>query len=391
MSNELKRRLEVLNEKIGKAEKIQIVNKYTQQLKNSGYGRRQIWEMIVSALRNYERKEKERKRENKPKFRHGRDTVGIRTRKKLLENITWFKNNKNKDKDALRKMSKREKWRHPNEKETDSPQAVLFVPCTDGSGLAKELREVVHNLKPYTKINLKIVERAGKKLIETLHKSNPWENTICERKECLPCDSSRRDQKVAVKSCKRRSVIYKTWCHTCREKVRREVEEKYKREIKKTENGKKRKRNEKWEEKESEKERLKKIEKEIDEKTYRYIGETSRSSFERASEHMRDLRDMDPGSHLLKHIIQKHMDNWSDVEFRMKILSTHFTAFNRHISKAVLINKNKGPYLLNSKSEYNRSSLPSIKTSERKSKWKLSDMDESEIKEAVEILKKDGK
>ena len=111
MSNELKRRLEVLNEKIGKAEKIQIVNKYTQQLKNSGYGRRQIWEIIVSALRNYERKEKERKREKKPKFRHGRDTVGIRTRKKLLENITWFKNNKNKDKekDALRKMSKREK------------------------------------------------------------------------------------------------------------------------------------------------------------------------------------------------------------------------------------------------------------------------------------------
>ena len=78
MANELNRRLEVLNEKVDGAEKIKIVDKYVQQLKNSGYNRKQIWEMVVSAVRNYERKEKERKLERKPKYRHGKDSFGQR-------------------------------------------------------------------------------------------------------------------------------------------------------------------------------------------------------------------------------------------------------------------------------------------------------------------------
>ena len=203
--------------------------------------------------------------------------------------------------------------------------------------------------------------------METLHKSNPWENAICERENCLPCNSSRKDQKEAVKSCKRRSIVYKTWCHTCKVKTRQEIEEKYVKKNQEEKNEKKRKRNMKTTEKENDKDLRKKIEKEIEEKTYKYIGESSRSCYERATEHLRDLRDMEPGSHFLKHIIQKHMENPNDVEFRMKILSSHFTAFNRQITEAVKINRNKGTYLLNSKSEYNRSSLPSIKTSEKKS------------------------
>jgi len=390
MANELKRRLEVLNEKIDGAEKVKIIDRYVQQLKNSGYSRKQTWEMVVSAVRSYERKENERKDERKPKYRHGKDTFGQRARKKLTENVTWFRNNRSKTKKELNSNSGKTRWRHQNEKVTDSPQAVLFVPCTDGSVLAKDIREVIQTLKPFTKIHLKVVERAGRKLIETLHKSNPWENAICKRNDCLPCTSSRKDQKEAVKSCKRRSIVYKTWCHTCKVKTRQEIEEKYAEKKKEDKNDKKRKRNEKATEKESEKDLQKKIERELEERTYKYIGETSRSCYERATEHLRDLRDMEPGIHLLNHIIQKHMETPNDVEFRMKILSSHFTAFNRQITEAVRINRNKGPYLLNSKSEYNRSSLPSIKTSERKSEWELADIDELEVKEAINILKKRG-
>ena len=80
-----------------------------------------------------------------------------------------------------------------------------------------------------------------------------------------------------------------------------------------------------------------------------------------------------------------------NVEFRMKILSSHFTAFNRQISEAVKINRNKGPFLLNSKSEYNRSSLPGIKTtSGKKCPWEASDLEDYEIKEAISILKQNG-
>ena len=89
----------------------------------------------------------------------------------------------------------------------------------------------------------------------------------------------------------------------------------------------------------------------------------------------------------MKYIIKKFMDNHSEVKFRMNILSTHFIAINRQISEAVKINRYKGPYLLSSKSEYKRSSLPSITTTEKKTPWNLS----YGRKEVVKILKKDSK
>ena len=71
----------------------------------------------------------------------------------------------------------------------------------------------------------------------------------------------------------------------------------------------------------------------------------------------------------------------------MKILSSHYTAFSRQITEAVRINRNKGPHLLNSKSEYNRNSLPCIRTSNKKLKWELSEIYENEIKDLIRILK----
>ena len=53
----------------------------------------------------------------------------------------------------------------------------MYVPYTHGSQLLKEIRKVVDDLKPYTNINLKIVERSGRKLVDSLHRSNPWENS----------------------------------------------------------------------------------------------------------------------------------------------------------------------------------------------------------------------
>jgi len=151
---------------------------------------------------------------------------------------------------------------------------------------------------------------------------------------------------------------------------------------------KKRRRNQEDEKKEKEVEKM--MKKEIEERTFKYIGETSRSAHERGEEHLRVLRDLNPGSHFLKHVIQHHMEDPENVEFRMKILTSHFTAFSRQITEAVKINRNKGPFLLNSKSEYNRSSLPNIKVGDKKSKWELSDISEFEMKDSIRILKNEG-
>ena len=92
---------------------------------------------------------------------------------------------------------------------------------------------------------------------------------------------------------------------------------------------------------------------------YHYIGETSRSNYERGIEHLKDLEFQRPKSHLLRHAVEIHPNVPPEtLKFRMKILSSHRTAFERQICEAVLIDLNSGPNLLNSKLEYTRCCLP---------------------------------
>ena len=41
---------------------------------------------------------------------------------------------------------------------------------------------------------------------------------------------------------------------------------------------------------------------------FKYIGETSRSAFERGVEHYKDLEFTRPNSHMLKHVVIHHPD-----------------------------------------------------------------------------------
>ena len=84
------------------------------------------------------------------------------------------------------------------------------------------------------------------------------------------------------------------------------------------------------------------------------------------------------------------MDDPEKVEFRMKVLTNHFTAFNRQVTEAVKINRNAGIFLMNSKSEYSRSLLPSVKTSDKKSSWELSELGDEQVIEGIKALKRDN-
>ena len=39
---------------------------------------------------------------------------------------------------------------------------------------------------------------------------------------------------------------------------------------------------------------------------YKYLGETCRSLYERGVEHINDMEQLKPGSHMLKHILESH-------------------------------------------------------------------------------------
>ena len=56
---------------------------------------------------------------------------------------------------------------------------------------------------------------------------------------------------------------------------------------------------------------------------------------------------------MLKHIVTKHPEKHPDeIEFCIKIVSHHNTSFERQLTEAVMIRRNLGDKLLNSKQEY---------------------------------------
>ena len=71
-------------------------------------------------------------------------------------------------------------------------------------------------MKPWTNIGVKVVERAGQRIEDILHKSDPWEKRDCERENCALCITSVENEKIPFANCTKRSVIYMTWCESCR-------------------------------------------------------------------------------------------------------------------------------------------------------------------------------
>ena len=219
LSNELNRRLEVLDEKISKEEMVEVVDKFIQQLVNSEFKPKQIREIVISGLTGYSRKEERRKRLGKPKYRSGKDSLETRVEKKLTEKYNWFRNvKKKKEKDddinnerdtkrdeegsdnIIRKFKQNKETgrmdKSKKEEAEEMPKSVLFVQNTLESALAKKLKRMILELKPWTRINIKVVERSGERLEDILHRSDPWEKRDCERKDCMPCYSFSKDENL---------------------------------------------------------------------------------------------------------------------------------------------------------------------------------------------------
>ena len=88
------------------------------------------------------------------------------------------------------------------------------------------------------------------------------------------------------------------------------------------------------------------------------MGETSRSGYERGTEHMRDKMSMKETSHMNTHDVEAHGD--IENKYSMKVVRGHRSALSRQIHEAVLISNSWGKNLLNSKFEYNRCIIPRL-------------------------------
>ena len=159
-----------------------------------------------------------------------------RTNDKLLEKINWFKTNqKRKAEDNESKfkynppVKRRKKGSQQNKvmknQVPSKIKAVIFVPFTKHSELATRLMDNEEKMEQLTGYRLKIVERGGTKLVDILHKANPWAGEDCKRMGCLLCTTKKMEGKKNGQDCKKRNCVYKTNCITCRERQDRDIEQ----------------------------------------------------------------------------------------------------------------------------------------------------------------------
>ena len=91
-----------------------------------------------------------------------------------------------------------------------------------------------------------------------------------------------------------------------------------------------------------------------------YVGETSRSVYERSREHWGAWRARQDNSHILKHQELAHGAGGKP-DFIMRVVRFYKTALSRQVGEAVRIQRRGGQgAILNSKSEYDRCRLPRL-------------------------------
>ena len=143
LSNELIRRLSKLSDGTSQQEQIKIVDSFTRQMKNSGYDRKNAHQIITSGLVGHNRKRERARKEGRPFYKTGKSTLTARNKKKLMQKTNWYKNQKKDPQEAKisHGMGFRKKGGKPEKNgstgKESSAKAVIFVPYTHGSALAR--------------------------------------------------------------------------------------------------------------------------------------------------------------------------------------------------------------------------------------------------------------
>ena len=162
-----------------------------------------------------------------------------------------------------------------------------------------------------------------------------------QRLNCFICNTKVIKEKGSRKDCTKRNLVYEIKCLSCEEVEHKKIEEFYEQAEKKAEKG-------------EIEERKKGV------KLYKYIGETSRSGYERGLEHLDKLTSLSNKSMMLRHVLDNHQgEEISEVRWGMEIIQFKRSAFERQIKEAVLIQQeSEKHHILNSKAEWNQSKIP---------------------------------
>ena len=177
----------------------------------------------------------------------------------------------------------------------------MFIPPTPGSKLLKKLMDVEDIFKQNGRMEwgVKLVEKSGVSLINTLRTRYPIESGCPLGEECRVCNQD-------ALNCTPKGVVYRASCTVCKQNL--------------TDGG-----------------------------AFKYIGETSRPLRLRAKEHMKKLEALEEDSFILFHWVEAHDTEIEPPTFKFERIGTYRDPLTRQIAEALFIIKEGD---LNSKHEF---------------------------------------
>ena len=224
----------------------EVLMTYMEELETGGYNEGWRSKVLESAVVGYERILRSEITGQGYVNRPETHTKLKRRWNKLVGKHSWFKTDKNR-------QSPRSKYKGrgtANGKSNVEVEGVLYVPYTAQGMLKRSIQKAEDCLLKNSRVGrVRILERLGPKLAEQLCNPTPWTGQHCGREGCYPC-------KTKEGSCRKSNVTYKWTCMTCLKTRNKKVV---------------------------------------------YIGETSRSLWDRSQEHLEDLKTRSEKSVLYRH------------------------------------------------------------------------------------------
>ena len=326
LSNDIIRRLKNNSEELGKGAKIEIIDNYTQKLLN----REILQRIITNGIKGYENLLRRCQEEGRNLHRSSTDSQGARIRKKLLAKSNWFRKSRRKEDYAKESTNKgRSSGSFGGSKcmETLKVRTILFVEQSPNGELAKRLRETLRGMEATLGFRVKVVERNGRSLGSKFPLNTLWAGEKCGRTDCITCEQGGEEQ---LPACTKSNLVYENICASCNPGASGKLDQ---------------------------------AEIRVDIPTV-YVGETSRSIYERSREHWEGVKKGSNKNHMVKHQLLEHAGE-PDPNFQMKVRGFFKTALARQVAEAVYIRRRGGEgAILNSKGEFSRSYIPRLQVPE---------------------------
>ena len=163
---------------------------------------------------------------------------------------------------------------------------VMFVPSSRGGTLTRLLKENEPRLSEMTGFRVRYMEAGGTKLSQ-LFSTDTARGEHCHRVDCQPCNRVDENRQL----CRKQNIVYESSCNICNPPGKTSQKE-----------GK------------------------TGPRSGIYIGETSRSLYERANEHFNDAMGFTEKSHMVKHWMSCHEQEETVPDFTINILGHLKTA-----------------------------------------------------------------